>query len=484
MMSSKKPGLLYTTTMCLLLLGTCALSVTPFTYADPDTLVLLHPHSADFANFVIGDFQAWYQEEYGTSITVQQLTMSSGACYTQVKDWNGDPEADVMWGGGEYYFMSMARKELLEGYTVSVDAEIIDEYGGWPFKDPTGESTWYAAALSTFGIMWNEDYLEANDLTPPQTWEDLTKPEYFGHIVMCDPAKSGSTTATVIMVIQHFIDEAGWEQNATAWLSAWKYWAKVAGNVGLFVESSHSVPQKVVLGEYGIGITIDYYAWEQQIAGESVALNNGGATTVSTDPAGILKGAPHLTEAQRWMDYLTSQRGQTAVGSGRMPMREDASATAPVLSAWLHATQVPIIETYDRDVHNAMYSVTREMFSYWLVTNHEAVKSALSKMNECAELGLEDYEDYISAVDHYTMVPEASDSLTKALAVDTEEEAAGWETWGSTHFDSAGTSARAAISEYEQRTVQKAQQRQYTYIGAGVAIVAIIALLYFYTSRR
>jgi len=92
--------------------------------------------------------------------------------------------------------------------------------------------------------------------------------------------------------------------------------------------------------------------------------NNGGATTVSTDPAGILKRVPHLMEAQRWMDYLTSKRGQEVVGYGRMPIREDALPTPPVLSAWYNARQVPVITGYDRDAHYDMFSASREMFSY------------------------------------------------------------------------------------------------------------------------
>ena len=476
--------------LCFLLLGTTLMSMIPAVGAKPDTLVLLHPHSADVADDVVNDYKDWYNEEYGVSISITQLTMSSGACYEQVKTWNGEPEADVMWGGGEYYFMALAGKGLLEGYTVSGDDDIEDVFGGWPLKDPGGESRWYAAALSTFGIMWNVDYLEANGLTPPQTWEDLTKPEYFGHIVMCDPAKSGSTTFITIMVIQHFMVEEGWEQEATGWQNAWEYWAKVAGNVGLFTESSSSVPNKVFLGEYGIGIVIDYYAWEQYKAGANVGFSNGRATSISADPAGVLKGAPHLTEAQRWMDYLLSKRGQEAVGRHRMPMRADAIPTTPVLSAWTDAADVPVIPDYSRDKHNAMFSVTREMFSFWLVKNIGALKSAQEKIIECETLGLQSYEDYQSAVEHYNMVPESSDTLEKALEVDRGVEATNWETWGATHFEAAETAADNAIDEYEQelqeeqeREEQAARNRTNTYIIGGVAVVVILALGYYYMKR-
>jgi ABC-type Fe3+ transport system substrate-binding protein len=383
--------------------------------------------------------------------------------------------------------MALARKGFLEGYKVSEDAMIEDSFGGWPLKDPEGQSQWYAAALSTFGIMWNEDYLEANDLNPPDTWEDLTKPEYFGHIVMCDPAKSGSTTFITIMVVQHFIVEEGWENVETGWQNAWTYWAEVAGNVGLFTESSSSVPNKVAIGEYGIGIVIDYYAWEPLKAGKNIGFNNGGATSISADPAGILKGAPNPNEAQRWMDYLSSKRGQEVVGLHRMPMREDAVATSPVLSAWLDAEDVTVIPDYSRDDHNAMFSVTREMFSFWLVKNHEKAKDAQEKIFECESKGLTSYADYKTAVEHYSMVPESSDTLEKALAVDRETEASNWETWGATNLDAAKDAAQKALDEYEQGLEEeqetKARNRTYTYIGGGIAVIAIAVVAFYYLRR-
>ncbi len=467
------------TVFLLLLVVSGTLSIVK---ANPgDTLVILHPHSADFADSVIEDFKDWYNDTYGTTISVSQIRMDSGACYSQVRAWGGAPDADVMWGGGEYYFISLSGKGLLENYTVTDDANINDTFGGWPLKDPDGYSRWYAAALSGFGIMWNEEYLTANDLTAPETWEDLTKPEYHGHIVMCDPAKSGSTTFIVIMVTQHFIVEKGWNQNATGWEDAWEYWTKLAGNVGLFTESSHAVPTKVVTGEYGIGIVIDYYAWEQITAGEDIDMNYGKATSISADPAGILKGAPHLKEAKRWMDYITSKHGQEAVGEWRMPIRIDATPTPPVLSAWYNASLVPVIPSYNRTIHNSMFSVTREMFSYWLVKNHEEIKSAWEKILECEDLGLEVDADYLSAIDHYTMLPNATDTLTKALAVTPADEAAGWETWGDTHFGVAKTSAQTAI---DRSIGAAARSRTYMYIGIGVVIVVIIAAVYLFFRRK
>ena len=64
-------------------------------------LVVIHPHSAAFADHVIEDFVAWVQETKGYTVIVSQLTPGgSGVVLEQVFAWEGEPEADIFWGGG------------------------------------------------------------------------------------------------------------------------------------------------------------------------------------------------------------------------------------------------------------------------------------------------------------------------------------------------------------------------------------------------
>ena len=490
MIVKEKKRLLLTISLLLFLLaGANIFTTIPVVKADPDSLIILHPHSSGFANDVIEDFQEWYEDTYSETISVSTIMKSSGACYSTVEAWAGSPEADVWWGGGEYYFKKAVRSYnlFLEAYNVTDDANIVDEFGGWDLKDPdfVTERRWYAAALSSFGFMWNKEYLTANNLPEPETWEDLTKPIYKGHITMCDPAKSGSTTATVLIVIQHFISQAGWDEAESGYEEAWEYWANVTGNVGLFLQSSHAVPLYVVRGDYGIGITIDYYAWEQEIAGMDVGFALGGGTTISADPVAILNGTARLPQAKAFMDYITSKRGQEAVGKGRMPIREDAAATAPILSAWLNATSVPVIEDFNVTAYNVMYSNVREMFANWLTKNHGAAKSAYGKILECEDLELRDDEDYQAAVSNYTALPDVSDTYAEILAIESDDliDLAGpWETWGATHFASAATSADAAIAEAGNGEEPPPDNRVYIY--AGVVIVIAVAAAYLFLRRR
>ena len=425
-------------------------------HQETHTLVILHPHSEEFAQPVIDDFIEWVQETKGWDIDVTTIQKDSHACYEQVVEWNGNPEADIWWGGGEYYFEKARGKGLLEPYTSVEDANIPDTLYGWRLKSENRE--WYAAALSGFGFMWNKDYLQEHGLPEPETWEDLAKPIYHGHICMCDPAKSGSTTFTVLMLLQYF----GWEKG-------FQLWANITGNVGFFTTSSHDVPTRVALGEYGIGIVIDYYAFERIRAGENIGFSYGGATTISPDPVGILKGAPHLEEAKLFIDYITSKRGQEKVAYLRAPIRPDVETTDPVKNPY-DPTQFPLFE-YNTTLHGMLFGVARALFSNWLVINHEKAFEAYEKIKQCEEQGLYDDPNYIAAVNAYLDIPDDVDTLEEAIAIGWgyKNYTAGWQNWGATKFQEALDKANKALGAAE------APSMQFDITTAvGIAIVIII----------
>jgi ABC-type Fe3+ transport system substrate-binding protein len=406
---------------------------------EEHSLVILHPHSSEFADDVIADFQAWVMDTEGYSITVAEKQLDSGACYDQVKAWDGTPEADIWWGGGEYYFRSATKKDLMYGYTTANDAQIPDTLHGWPLKAETAnKNEWYAAALSSFGFMWNEDYLSGQTipLAAPTSWEDLTNASYKGHIVMCDPSSSGSTTASLLMGLQYlaFNQSLGYE-------TAWGYYANLTGNVGLWTTASHEVPLKVVAGDYGIGIVIDYYYFEEEIADAPVGFSLGNATMVSPDPAGILDGATNLDEAKLFMDYITSVRGQNQVGTIRGPVNPGSTATAPVLN--LYDPDVPLFP-FNKTINDMAFSAHRKMFSKWLVNNKDLAQQAWALIKECEETG-KTGANYMAAVEAFCAPPENYTSVEDLITIEGRvygPEGASWpydewETWGATQFQLA-----------------------------------------------
>jgi iron(III) transport system substrate-binding protein len=409
-------------------------------------LVVIHPHSAAFADHVIDDFNAWVQETKGYKITVSQLTPGgSGIVLEQVFAWGGEPEADIFWGGGSYNFEEAANlhswaptptsASLLYPYKTASDADIVEEFNGWAMKDYNEDEdpdnpVFYAAALSGFGFMWNTEYLTAEELDTPATYDDLLDPQYHGHIVMCSPQTSGSTTASVLGMTQFLTGEVGWE-------TALSYWAILTGNVGLYVTDSEDVPAMVVAGEYGVGICIDYFAFDPLREGSPVGYAYW-PTTVSPDPVAILTGATNLEEAKLFMDYITSQRGQSAVSYYRLPIREDATTTDPVPNPF-DLTQFPtLVPDYDVDLHNALFSRIRQLYQSWLVVNLEKARQAHQLMAQCEDEG-KTGEHFQNAVAAYTAVPDNVDTLDGLKTVSYKESAVieGWEIWGGTKFQTA-----------------------------------------------
>jgi len=296
--------------------------------------------------------------------------------------------------------------------------------------EDTENPVFYAAALSGFGFMWNTEYLTAKDLSTPETYSDLLDSQYSDHIVMCNPKTSGSTTASVLGMTQFLTGEEGWTQ-------AFSYWANLTGNVGLFVTESEDVPTKVVAGEYGVGICIDYYAFDPLRAGSPVEYAYW-PTTVSPDPVAILTGAPNLEEAKLFMDYITSERGQTAVSYYRLPIREDVVTTAPVVNPFNLTQFSTLIPDYDVDLHNDLFSRIRQVSNDWLVVNQAKAMEAYGLIKQCEEenkIGV----NYQNAVAAYIAVPENIDTVDELKTVDYKDSTVqeGWETWGATQFQEA-----------------------------------------------
>ncbi|MFX0124687.1 MAG: ABC transporter substrate-binding protein [Candidatus Hodarchaeota archaeon] len=419
--------------------------------APKDNLVILHPHSSDFATHVIDGFKTWYKEETGTDITVDTIEKASGDCLIDVQTWNGtSPEADVWWGGGEFNFEQARSAELLVRYKVSEDANVKDFLGGWHLKDDSEagkDPMWYAAAISGFGIIYNEEYIQEYEDTDgtfvPTTWENLTDPAFFGHISMCDPDLSGSTLAAVKQILQYMSDattEITYDTNVT---EGWQYWLELSGNVGTFTTSSSAVPTAVAEGNAGVGICIDYYALDKMLTDTNIGFTYGGATTVSPDPAGIIKGAANLDAAKKFMDYLIGTEGQTLVGDYRTPANFKADTADHVPKAWDSSgnptTSFPAISPFSPSLDGAIHSRVEAVYTNYIVKNHAKAKAAwdaIGKQTDAAKKS--------NALAIYTRLPSDCNGTISGFRDLNYKETTTIENWqseGAANFDAAKAAA-------------------------------------------
>jgi hypothetical protein len=139
-------------------------------------------------------------------------------------------------------------------------------------------------------------------LTTPKTWEDLTGSQWFGHLSLADPSKSGSVKTSYEMILQQY----GWEKG-------WRVLVELFANAALIRESGAIPADDVASAEAVAGIVIDFYGRLQVSRSGSRAAQfivPEGGTALDSDPIAMLRGAPHPELAARFIRFVVSPEGQ------------------------------------------------------------------------------------------------------------------------------------------------------------------------------
>lgn len=276
-----------------------------------------------------------------------------------------DPQAfssqiDMYFGGGAYDGDNATRQGLLvpawapgeipPGLIANENGvELIPEgMSGETWRTPT----WYGTTLSTFGICYNRDRMQAQGMdSEPASWEDLADPRWFGTLGLADPTKSGSIAKAFETIVQvqcrKAVEAAGFggqtdvfeaaiaaarlppgdmpdgvpaayqEAVERGWADGLRLLQKIGANARYFTDSASKVPLDVGMGNAAAGLAIDFYGrFEAQVSNEGrgreamAYVTPRGESGVSADPISILRGAPRRELAGRFIEYLLSEDGQ------------------------------------------------------------------------------------------------------------------------------------------------------------------------------
>lgn len=265
-------------------------------------VVVYSPHDADPLNAGVNLFMETYP-----NVKVEVVAAGTGELCNRIAAESANPIADVLWGGGADSLAAF--KEYFAPYVCAND-DVIDA----AYKDPDG--LWIGESPLPMVIFYNKELIEKDGLTIPETWEELTKPEWKGKIAYCLPSKSGSAyTQLCTMLLGHGGKEDGWD-----------FIKKLYDNLdGKIVDSSGKCHKMVADGEFYVGLTIEKsaikYAGDDKVG--FVYPKDG--TSAVPDGVSLVKGAPNEENAKLFIDFVTSKKCQTEQSQnwGRRPVRSD-----------------------------------------------------------------------------------------------------------------------------------------------------------------
>lgn len=256
-----------------------------------------------------------------SGVPVQMVFLSSGPALSRIEAEKARPQADVWFGAPSENHIIAKERGLTEPY-LSANAAALPAQ----FKDAAGY--WYAIYTNPLAFGVRTDILQRRKAPLPTAWEDLKNPAYKGLIQMPSPQSSG----TAYSVILTLISERG-EDGAFAFLKA------ISPNIQTYTQSGTAPSGALGVGE--TPLAIQFTPGFLKLADEGYPVQvifpkEGVGYEVAS--MSILKGAQHVAEARKLVDWMTSRDGQAALSAAKtyfLPVRPDVSA----------GTGVPALDT-------------------------------------------------------------------------------------------------------------------------------------------
>ena len=231
-----------------------------------------------------------FEKLYNIKTTYQRL--STGEVQAKIEEENGNPSADVWFGGTTDPYNVVAGEGLLEAYEAENASHLLSDM----YRDKDGY--WYGIYKGILGFMVNTDELERMNLEAPQDWQDLLKPEYKGLIWL----SNYNTAGTAKLVINTMIQKYGHDEGI-------QYLVDLDKNIEVYTKSGSGPSKNVGTGECVIGIGFLHDGITQIIDNgyDNVQLViPSSGTSFEIGATAIFKGAKHPNAAKLWIEYALS----------------------------------------------------------------------------------------------------------------------------------------------------------------------------------
>ena len=250
-------------------------------------LVVYGSCEEDYLSAACANFESLY------GIKTQYQRLSTGEVPTKIEEENGNPSADVWFGGTNNPYDTAAAKGLLDNSYTPINASHLTKD---IYKDPNGY--WYGIYTGILGFMANKGELERLGLDAPQTWDDLLKPEYKDLIWLSNYNTAGTAKLVVNTMLQMKGHDAGIQ-----------YLVDLDKNIQVYTKSGSGPSKNVGTGECVIGIGFLHDGITQIVDNgyDNVQLIiPADGTSCEIGPVAIFNGAKHQNAARLFMEYALS----------------------------------------------------------------------------------------------------------------------------------------------------------------------------------
>jgi iron(III) transport system substrate-binding protein len=235
----------------------------------------------------LSSFEAQYPD-----IEVNIVRDSTGIITAKLLAEADNPQADVVWGTAASSLLVADERGLLEAYAPA-GLDMVNSR----FRDKANPPKWVGIDVWMSAFCVNTVESEKLGLPLPKSWADLANPAYKGHIVMSNPASSGTGFLSVSYVLQNSASEE----------EGWAYLDKLHENVAQYMHSGSRPCKAAGQGEFPIGISFDYRAVKQKNDGEPIeAVFPAEGSGWDVEANALVKKAEIKDAAKTFLDWAIS----------------------------------------------------------------------------------------------------------------------------------------------------------------------------------
>ena len=256
--------------------------------AEDKRLLIYTSHKEELWKPIVKEF------EERTGIWVEVVSGGTNLLLEEIAEKKGEVDADLFFGGG------VESLNAFSDYFIPYEAKGIEEVDP-QFRSAT--DVWTPFSALPVVLIYNEKLLSPEELG---SWKDVLAPKYKGKIAMANPAYSASAFTGLLSFEKAVQEETDSTEDSDGDKEILPRIAKQLD--GKEYTDSGEVPEAVADGSKLVGISLEETALKYMAKGENIGIvYPKEGTTVVPDAGAILKGAKHLENAQKFLDFSISK---------------------------------------------------------------------------------------------------------------------------------------------------------------------------------